>query len=193
MGRGSVRLFLGIDLPEPVRQAIVSFRKAQQGLPVRWLAPVGWHVTLVFIGKTRQTLLPDMQKLIEQTAAHHSSFSLSFHRYQWMPPTKPRMLWARFHTHPHFSLLAQELHQQITRYLAHHQHSTPPALHHPIVPHVTLARTRNALPRPLPLGEAPAPPSLTVAGFHLFASHLSPQGATYEKLASFMLSHHLPH
>ncbi len=183
----SARLFIAIALPDTVRATLRDFQQAHAALPIRWLQPDGWHVTVIFIGNTPHRKIAELTTRMARIASRHAPFQLHFDRFRWMPMSRPRMLWAQLRHNPHFSLLATHLHKAISPW-----HPLPP-LHQPVIPHITLARTRRPLPPPLPdLTAATLPLPFSVQSLHLFESHLHPEGARYTRLAAFPLASDLP-
>lgn len=61
------RLFVGLELPETVIQALAGFRG---GLPgARWVEPENYHVTLRFIGDVDETVAEDVFALLAEARA----------------------------------------------------------------------------------------------------------------------------
>ncbi|MBU0952996.1 MAG: RNA 2',3'-cyclic phosphodiesterase [Nanoarchaeota archaeon] len=66
-----MRLFVAIDLPQPLREAIsnviVEFQKTNA--QVRWVAPENLHFTLTFLGEIAEAAVPSLQQKLQEIAA----------------------------------------------------------------------------------------------------------------------------
>ncbi len=161
--------------------------EAYSYLPVRWIAPSQWHLTWLFIGSTPASLLASLAQQIEKALKGTAPLFLHFDRFTGMPEPKPRMVWARFHPHPIFGAAARTLHQATSQLLAQHDLPAPPPLHDPVIPHITLARRAQPARHPF-LFPPPTPiPPLLLDTVHLYRSHLTPAGAQYEILRTYLL------
>jgi 2'-5' RNA ligase len=172
------RLFVALELPEDVRDALASWRSAAvpaiDGL--RAIAADDLHVTLCFLGWQAAGSIP---AIIDAYAAAVSGepTDLELDRAIWLPPRRPRVL-------------AVEL-VDSDGSLATLQAALSGALEQggwyrpekrAFRPHVTLARLRRGARAGR--GDLAAPPHLRFRGgpTTVFRSRLSPSGARYEPL-----------
>lgn len=65
-----MRLFIAIDLAEPVRSALaeVQERLAHTRAAVRWVSPSHYHITVKFLGETDDALLPQIAARLSRAA-----------------------------------------------------------------------------------------------------------------------------
>ncbi|RMF80867.1 MAG: RNA 2',3'-cyclic phosphodiesterase [Nitrospirae bacterium] len=86
-----VRLFVAIDLPEPVRERLAALCSGVPG--ARWVAPEQFHLTLRFIGEVAEDRFREIAAALP--AAAGPPFSLALDGLGFFPPRgRPRVLWA---------------------------------------------------------------------------------------------------
>jgi len=168
------RLFVAIDLPEPLKIALSGIC---HGIPgVRWLPPAQLHLTLSFIGEVEDCMFQAIRSTLSGSGLPPASCRL---RGIGCFPAKgrPRVIWAGVDDDG-AGLTA--MHAQVEQDLRRLGISPE---ERPFTPHITLARlkeppresvaaflTRNA--------EFQGGP-FAVSAFHLYSSHLTPQGAVH--------------
>ncbi|HXE44984.1 MAG TPA: RNA 2',3'-cyclic phosphodiesterase [Conexibacter sp.] len=176
------RLFVALELPEPVAAALVAWRAPLlRELPaLRALAPEALHVTLCFIGWRAQEAIGPIAGLVEQRArASGSVTGLALGAPLWLPRRAPRVL----------GLALEDRHGQLAALQAQVVGAlTDGGWHEPearaYLPHVTVARVRRG--ETVPRGtELPPPPALAFGGAAvvLYRSHLRRGGSQYEPLS----------
>jgi 2'-5' RNA ligase len=189
----AARLFLAIDPPAHVREALAAWvrgavgpgrgRKSGASRPLRLLAPELLHLTLCFLGERPAAEIEQVAAVLGECA--HAVGELSVGAPLWLPPRRPRVL-------------AVEVHDP-SEDLAHLQGAVSKALTASVGwepegrrpqrfrPHITLARMReDAAPRERELPPTPAL-EFTPQEVVLYRSWLDPEGASYEALASATL------
>jgi 2'-5' RNA ligase len=193
-----MRLFVALDIDEPIRQKIAGFVAGLQVLApeVRWVRPDSLHVTLKFIGEQEAAKLPDLQQTLAMVRS--PAIQLSIHGYGFFPTARSaRVFWVGIDSDPDISALARMV-DQVCAQLA-----VPPE-QHAFSPHLTLARGKSGAPARRPgdrpnqkfsrlqdkLAAMPEPQfgTMTAREFFLYESKLSPSGARYTKLNRFALS-----
>ena len=190
-----MRLFVALDIDPDIRERITAFRNQMRALApdVRWVGPETFHVTLQFLGETKKEA--EVRRALKQVKAE--AVELSFRGAGFFPTLKsPRVFWVGIESDQHLQTLADAV-ANATRPLGFERD------HGPYTPHLTLARSGSGRPRPVP-GERPASGllgvrdelaklaspdfgTMTAHEFFLYESHLSPEGARYEKRASYPL------
>jgi 2'-5' RNA ligase len=189
----TARLFLAIDPPVHVREALAAWargavgpgrgRRSGASRPLRLLAPDLLHLTLCFLGERPLAEIEQVAAVLGECAQEVGALSVG--APLWLPPRRPRVL-------------AVEVHDP-TEDLAHLQGAVSKALSAGIGwepegrrpqrfrPHITLARMReDAAPRERSLPPTPAL-AFTPQEIVLYRSWLDPEGASYEALASATL------
>jgi len=91
-----MRCFVAVELDPALREAIATRLVAR--LPrdpgVRWCTPQQLHITLKFLGETREQLLPRLCRVLAETAAGIEPFHLALGELGVFPSTRsPRVLW----------------------------------------------------------------------------------------------------
>jgi 2'-5' RNA ligase len=180
-----MRLFVAIDIPDAVRDALTAVgRQLRQLCPnARWVRLEGAHLTLKFIGETP----PDRAERVRSTLSAVrpcGPIELQFAGLGFFPgPGRPRVLWAGVRV----STALRELDASIETQL---ESLGIPRETREFSPHITLARFDS------PKGLEPLHAAIEKLGtqefgrtwarqFHLYQSVLKRGGAEYTRLASY--------
>ena len=91
-----MRLFVAIDFPEDVREALwraaAPLRAGTSG--VRWVAADRLHLTLKFLGETDPALAPRLLEALREVAPRHGPFPVTFGGVGAFPNfRRPRVVW----------------------------------------------------------------------------------------------------
>jgi RNA 2',3'-cyclic 3'-phosphodiesterase len=188
------RLFVALELPARVREALVDWRAEGVGVGcggspgeglaagggLRLVDPENLHVTLCFLGSLPVAEIEGIGAACARAVAGTRDVvrgSLSFGDLVWLPARRPRVVAVRLDDRT--GRLAA-LHASISRALHSGGWYVPEG--RPFLAHVTVARAgrRGHIRRV----EIPAPPrsqfALGDAGVTLYRSRLGPGGARYE-------------
>jgi 2'-5' RNA ligase len=188
------RLFVAVDPPGDVRAQLIAWARAaathlgahrRRGAAddIRLLAPEALHVTLCFLGGRPVGEIGEIGSVLSRCAQRVGELSLG--APLWLPPRSPRTLAVEVHDRD--GGLAR-LHATVARAIA--EAIDWQAERRRFRAHITVARMRgrSAARRPPQAREdsLPATPSLSFVpdSVVLYRSWLSPEGATYEALAS---------
>lgn len=190
-----MRLFVGLDIPQEIRDRLARFIDGLRSFApdVRFVNPETFHVTLKFIGDTNKF---DVVKRA-LTPIHAPSFNVSFAGTGYFPGVKnPRVFWAGIQAPPELASLAAAIDQVMTPLGLEPERG-------PYQPHLTLARAGSGRPhttsgdKPNPkfqrlqqrLSTLPQPDfgTMTAHEFFLYESKLSPRGAQYFKVERYPL------
>jgi RNA 2',3'-cyclic 3'-phosphodiesterase len=176
------RLFLALDLPEPARASLVSWRESLVAgrSDLRPVRAEALHVTLVFLGWQDESAAPRIAEAAFAALPGGPAPLLTPAGVRSLPPRNPR-------------LFALDLEDEGGRASAL-QAAASAALEsggwyrpekRPFWPHLTLARVKRGERRVAPLPDEPRPPSepFEAPVVTLYRSTLRPQGALYEPLA----------
>jgi RNA 2',3'-cyclic 3'-phosphodiesterase len=180
---GQARLFIALQLPDRVREALVRWRSEalHDPLGLRLIAPDHLHVTLCFLGWRGVGEIDEIRGASGIVAGEPVA-ELRLSEPLWLPRRRPRVLAVALEDPDGVLANTQET---LSRGLQEGGWYTPER--RPFRPHVTVARVATgARVRPHPL---PAPPELAVRGSRiaLYRSLLGPRGAQYEPLATIEL------
>jgi RNA 2',3'-cyclic 3'-phosphodiesterase len=137
-----MRLFAAVLLPAPVADELAAEVAALRELPgadaLRWTGRPGWHFTLAFYGEVDDAVVPDLSARLERAARHTEPFSLAVRgggRFG-----HGRALWAGAAGDvAELRLLADRSEAAARRA------GLPMADHRRYRPHLTLARSREAV------------------------------------------------
>lgn len=182
-----MRLFLAVDLPAEIRQALGLLQRELRGACAgwRWVAPTGIHLTLRFLGEVSPERDRELRPAWRTAARSFPPLRLELGSTGVFPgPRRPRVLWVGVNDRTGANALAS---------LAQALEATARAggfapEERPFRPHLTLARADRA-------GVAPiVPPERRESGaafdatvVTLFRSELLPTGARYTALDALLL------
>jgi RNA 2',3'-cyclic 3'-phosphodiesterase len=193
-----MRLFVGIDIPEEVRDRISRYmQKLGQHAPgTKWVRPESLHVTLKFIGNSDK--LEAITRALQPLGG--SRFEIRFYGVGFFTPRSPRVFWAGVDGGPELKSLAHAVEVALVP-LGIEKDAREYS------PHLTLAREGSGRPsgarsdREKPKMYAlktkvEADASLADMEFGtmlateyiLYRSETKPEGAVYTKLARFPLT-----
>jgi 2'-5' RNA ligase len=131
-----MRLFVALNLPRAERRRIYSAAKPlrQAELPVRWSEPEAYHLTLKFLGDTRQEAVEPLQAALDKVAASTRLFDLELGGFGAFPTIRrPRVIWVGVDPSPALRCLKQDLEWALSE-LGYDRETR--AFH----PHITLGR-----------------------------------------------------
>ena len=100
-----MRLFVAVNLPKKERERIHRASRALRDprLPVRWVAPDNYHLTLKFLGEVRAERVPRVIEILARVALGCPPFSADLAGFGAFPSIRrPRVLWlGTDHHHAH--------------------------------------------------------------------------------------------
>jgi 2'-5' RNA ligase len=188
----SIRAFVAVHLDDATRAALaaasVELRRHAGDLPVSWVAPDNFHITLKFLGGVDEARVAGLIEALRGAVDGHRAFVLEIAGLGAFPSvTRPRVLWAgaKKGLEP-LSTLAARVEQAMAS-------QGFPSEERAFSPHVTLGRVRETRRAPSlaealvtaatrPLGR------VEIEAVALMRSDLSPRGARYTALASLPLA-----
>lgn len=188
-----LRLFIAIELPETIKEGLVSYQaqlRSGRDSFVKWVDPGGIHLTLKFLGNTPASQVDYIEKAMAEVAQGVPPFSLELGGLGAFPNLRqPRVVWVG---------VVGDLEQ-----LARLQGAMDQALEQlgfikegrAFSPHLTLGRFREGasveecrrLGQRVAQAKAEALPGFLVESVSLVRSTLTPAGAIYTRLASVRL------
>lgn len=107
-----MRLFVAINLPAAERRridkAVTPLR--DQGLPVHWVEPDKFHITLKFLGEVRGDDVAPVEEALAQVAAGNGPFEAQVAGFGAFPTIRrPRVLWIGVEASPSLRCVKQDL------------------------------------------------------------------------------------
>jgi 2'-5' RNA ligase len=107
-----MRLFIGINLPKKQRARIHSAVRPlrDEELPVRWVEPDNFHITLKFLGEVRRDQLEAVEAALVKVASSTRSFVTVLGGFGAFPTIRrPRVIWMSVGANPELRCLKQDL------------------------------------------------------------------------------------
>lgn len=185
-----MRLFVALNFPAPVRQALwqTVAPVRERGLPVKWVRPDGIHLTLKFLGDAAEERDADVQAALGRAARGARPLPLAFADFGVFPDfQRPRVVWAGITADSRLEILQHRVEQEFAPLGF-------PTEARPFRPHVTLGRAgREARPRDFTgleaaLGALRFDAAVVVESVELMQSTLESAGAVYHVKHSERLS-----
>jgi RNA 2',3'-cyclic 3'-phosphodiesterase len=189
---GSLRLFVAIELPGEVREALgrLQHEFQRRGLEkLRWVRPEGIHLTLKFLGGTPLEKVPGIETALTDAANGVAQHELALGELGTFGGSRPRVVWVDLRGDLDGIRDLQERAERALNGLGYEPEARGWS------PHVTLARVRpetardiaRALPGAIEGVRVPAG-VISVREVSLMRSTLRPSGAVYERIAAFPLA-----
>jgi 2'-5' RNA ligase len=169
-----LRLFVALDLPEPVRDALAGLAATADPAVWRPVSRDALHVTLAFLGNRPAADVDAIEGLLP---AGWSAIDLALAGAEILPPRRGRVLSARIDD-PSGALA--ELQATLSARLDAAGLYSPEK--RPFHPHATVARLRPRTRPPRSVDLPLEPLEFTAEAVTLYVSRLHPKGARYEPL-----------
>ena len=138
-----MRLFVALNLPKPVREALwaAAAPVRELELPVKWVRGEGVHLTLKFLGDVADEREAELGAALTRAAAGTRGLALALGGFGVFPDfRRPRVVWVGIAPEPGLEILQHRVEQEFAPLGF-------PTEARPFRPHVTLARAaRDARP-----------------------------------------------
>lgn len=182
-----MRLFVGIDLNQEIRQACVRIidELMLSGAALKTVAPENIHITLKFLGEVREGSVKEISRIIQEASSSIQPFRVGFSVLGYFGSTRfPRTIWVGISEgRETISSVIQDLDKRLSHIRSEERKPKP---------HMTLARVRSfensenlidaiQSNRDVKLGE------LLVNEIKLKRSVLKPDGPVYSDLEAYEL------
>lgn len=177
-----MRLFIAIDLPEDLKQALGRLRVDIHG--AHWVPVEQIHLTLAFLGEVEESVVECLAEPLMRIQV--AGFKLNFSGFGCFPSRhRPRVLWIGVEPRACLHDLAAKVREAVLA-------CGIPQEDRPFSPHITLARLKFPDNREsdafLNQPQTPNLGPFVVKEFTLFQSRLMPQGAVHLPVKSFPLA-----
>jgi 2'-5' RNA ligase len=107
-----MRLFIGLKLPKKQKARIHRAARPlrEDELPVRWVEPDDFHVTLKFLGEVRKDRVADVEEAVGRVASATKAFSADLGGFGAFPTVRrPRVIWLGVEATSELRCLKQDL------------------------------------------------------------------------------------
>lgn len=185
-----VRVFIAIEIPPEIRQAIekntAHLRSALDANLVRWTPTNNIHLTLKFLGDVSPPTIDMLTQMLALEASQHTSFTMQFGGLGTFPtPRQPRVIWIGIQAPSALEALRRGIEAATAR-------MGYPAENRLFSPHLTIGRVKQTtgpadaqkIRAALEETKIGALGSSKVEAVHLFKSDLKPSGSVYTRLFS---------
>lgn len=91
------RTFIGIPLPEQIRESLDAVRKDLEPLSrgITWVRPELMHITLKFLGETPERMMHSVREVFMNSSCNYPALKLKLRNTGYFPREgEPRVLWA---------------------------------------------------------------------------------------------------
>lgn len=91
-----MRLFIGLDLPAEIKQALLDYQSELRSLGVNgsFKSQDNFHITLEFLGELDEDKIPALNEVLSKVASHYKPFDLNITGVGAFPSFKrPNTLW----------------------------------------------------------------------------------------------------
>lgn len=178
-----MRLFVACDLPDHVKQLIartvLPLHERMQGFS--WTTRDQWHITLAFLGEVEDEKVDTLCARLEEVRSPFCDVEVG--GFGVFPSWEaPRVFWVGVSLPKHLVALSESVWAVLER----EGFVRDPK---PFHPHITLARIKRISPSEKKSLQSlqMVSQAIRIGEFHLYKSELSPKGARYTKIASFVL------
>lgn len=95
------RTFIALELPREFKNELtelIGYFSNLSDFKLKWVEPQNLHITMQFIGDTREEDIPEISQLIATAFHDYPGLELLNPRLELIPGKMPRLLWVRFDT-----------------------------------------------------------------------------------------------
>ncbi len=178
-----LRCFIAIGMPEPIKREISEIIELMKkyDVDVKWVEMENIHITLKFLGKTPETLLPRIRKSLSTIALSYEPFYIKIYDIGMFPNRRyPRIIWIGVED----SEIVKRLQKDIEDSMESLGYQREDKEFHP---HLTIGRVRSQkgmanLINQLDTFKGKNLGSIEVNNIKLMRSELRPTGAKYHCL-----------
>lgn len=176
------RLFIAIDFPEQVKQRLSQLCYGLKGS--RWVPPEQFHITLKFIGDTKERYFFEIQEALREIEV--PSFELKLKGLGCFPPRKdPKVLWVGIEKNETLLRLRNKVENNLSKIGIEREQRK-------FSPHLTFARLKNTTSGQvgnfIAVNGLFQTEPILISEFHLYSSILTQKGAIHKIEETYFLS-----
>lgn len=186
-----LRCFISLELPEGLKESIYGLTAPlrESGADVKWVFKESFHITLKFLGRTPEELLPEIRKGLGEVSGLCGAFDVAFSGAGVFPDERrPRVVWVGIGSPKEVLGLREEIERRMALV------GFPPE-ERGFKPHLTIGRVRSLkgsgdLTKELVALKETLFGKIRVERISLMRSELKRTGAEYSVLGEFPLRAH---
>jgi len=176
------RIFIAINLPDEIKEALLVHRKRWKNLDIRWSSFENMHITLEFMGNVDREGLEFILAAVEKTASELEPFNVYLDRIVLGPDSiRPRMFWATICVDDNIKRLKKLMEQNMESFGFGLEKRL-------FIPHITLARAKGNQLKGKQTNIILNNLSFKVFSIEVMQSQLHPAGSRYKLAGSFRFS-----
>ena len=183
------RIFIAINPSQEIKEKIFKHQLSFPNLPVNWTKKENLHITLSFLGYTKDESIAEIINSVEEVSARHHSFFLELNKVCYGPTIQnPRMIWVTGKKSKEMGELKNDLEKK----LLNAQKRKDSVFKEGLSPHITLGRLKRSdfkqiSPEERPIIDKDIFEKFEVTSIDIIESELEPSGAQYTLLQSINL------
>jgi len=129
------KIFIGIDLPERTKNHISKKIEKWNSLPIRWVAPKNFHVTLIALGYIEDEQVMNVCQTVEKTCKQIEMFDIFLNSIEFGPDQNdPKILWVTGDLSEELKMLQETIEKSLDIFVREKKAFRP---------HITLGRIRK--------------------------------------------------
>jgi RNA 2',3'-cyclic 3'-phosphodiesterase len=182
-----MRTFLALELSDSYRTkltSLISKLKIFDNKNIKWVTPENLHITLQFIGETKESDLTDFCTFLDESYKNKAKLLFASKKLDIVPNRDPKVIWIEMQNNDSWIINS---HKKFKSFLNHKGYKiNKKSLRF----HITLGRIKKKIDSNLVnqiLSEQIELPNFSVENITLIKSTLRPQGPIYETIANFNL------
>lgn len=183
-----LRCFIAIEIPEVIKREMSAITDILRttGADVKWISAENMHLTLKFLGKTRESVIARIAEALGKKMSSYSPFYITISHVGCFPDRRrPRILWIGVDQ----TEVMKKLHSDIEREMEQFGFTAENRAFHA---HITIGRIRSQrrvrpVIRKLDEYASHNCGTYEVRNISLIKSELNPAGPRYETLAEIPL------
>ena len=173
------RIFIAINLPDEIKEALLSYEKRWRGLHVRRTSFRNMHITVEFLGEVNRNGLDAILLATENTAGEIKPFDIRLDKIVLGPdPAQAKMFWATIYIDSYLMKFKNLMNENLK------QNNFIPEVRE-FKPHITLARARGNQLKGKRTNITLANLKFKAESVEVIESQLHPGGAKYKVVESF--------
>lgn len=176
-----MRCFIAVPIPDGVKKSIFNYLNRIKGTQsgIRWVKEKNIHITLRFLGETKEDIIDEIEEIIKNASKGCASFNIELVGTGYFPSARrAKVIWIGIEDGKEELLkIFEELECRIVNLGFKKER--------PFHPHLTIGRVKGPRPLNLPDFEKHL---FTAKEITLYKSTLTPSGPIYEPLIRSPLS-----